>query len=53
MSRMTKVTTTQTPSTTKPVLAYNAGSKLDSIPHLTDLFDEFVCESAEEPPSPR
>ena len=48
MSRMTKVPTTQTPSTAKPLLGYNTGSKLDSLPHLIDLFDKSVCESAEE-----
>ena len=48
MSRMTKVPTTQTPSTTKPLLGYNTGSKQDSLPHLIDLFDESVCGSAEE-----
>ena len=48
MSRMTKVPTTQTPSTTKPLLGYNTGSKPDSLPHYIDLFDESVCESAEE-----
>ena len=48
MSRMTKVATTQAPSTPKPLLGYNTGCKLDSIPHHIDLFDESVCESAEE-----
>ena len=47
MSRMTKVSTTQTPSTTKPLLGHNTKGKLDSLPHLIDLFDESVCESAE------
>ena len=48
MSRMTKVPTTQTPSITKPLLGHNTKSKLDFIPHLIDLFDECVCESAKE-----
>ena len=42
MSRMTKV------PTTKPLLGHNTKSKLDSLPHLIDLYDESVCESAEE-----
>ena len=48
MSRMTKVPTTQTPNISKPLLGHNTKSKLDYIPHLIDLFDESVCESAEE-----
>ena len=48
MSRMTKVPTTQTLSTTKPLLNHNTKGKLDSLPHLNDLFDEPVCKSAEE-----
>ena len=49
MFRMTKVTTTQTPSTTKPFLSHTSRSKtkLASLPHYVDLFDESVCESAE------
>ena len=49
MFRMTKVTTTQTPSTTKPFLCHTSRSKtkLASLPHYVDLFDESVCESAE------
>ena len=39
--------TTQTPSTTKPLLGHNTKGKLDSLPHLIDLFDESACESAE------
>ena len=39
--------TTQTPSTTKPLVGHNTKGKLDSIPHHIDLFDESVCESAE------
>ena len=50
MSRMTKVPTTQTPSKTKPLLGHNTKSKLDSLPHLIDLFNESVCESAEANP---
>ena len=46
MSRMTKVKISH--STTKPLLGYNTGSKLDSLAHVIDLFDESVCESAEE-----
>ena len=42
MSRMTKV------PTTKPLLSHNTQSKLDSLPHLIDQYDESVCESAEE-----
>ena len=42
MSRMTKV------PTTKPLLGHNTKSKLDSLPHLINLFDESVHESAEE-----
>ena len=45
---MTKVPTTQTPSTSKPLFGHNTKSKLDSLPHLIDLFDEPVCESAQE-----
>ena len=48
MSRMTKEPTTQTPRKTKPLLGHNTISKLDYIPHLIDLFDESVFESAEE-----
>ena len=48
MSKMTKMPTTQTPSITKPLLGHNIKSKLDTLPHLIDLFDEPVCESAEE-----
>ena len=48
MSRMTKVPTALTPSITKPLYGHNTKSKLDSLPHLIDLFDESVCESAEE-----
>ena len=48
MSRMTKVPTTQTPSTTKPLLSHISGTKLASLPHYIDLFDESFCESAEE-----
>ena len=40
--------TTQTPSTTKPLLGHNTKGKLDSLPHRIDLYDESVCESAEE-----
>ena len=47
MSRITKVKTTQTPSTTKPLLGHNTKSKLDSLPYLIDLFDESVCKSTE------
>ena len=32
----------------KPLLGHNTKSKLDSLPHLIDLYDESVCESAEE-----
>ena len=42
MSWMTKV------PTTKPLLGQNTRSKLDSLPHLVDLYDESVCESGEE-----
>ena len=42
MSRMTKV------PTTKAFLGHNTKSKLDSLPHLIDLYDESVCECAEE-----
>ena len=48
MSRTTKVPTTQTPSKTKPLLGHNTKSKPDYIPHLIDLFDESICESAEK-----
>ena len=48
MSRMTKVPTTQTPSIAKSLLGHNTKGKLDYIPHLIDLYDESVCESAEE-----
>ena len=48
MSRMTKVPTTQTPITTKPLPGHISGSKLDSLPHYIDLFGESVCESAKE-----
>ena len=48
MSRMTKVPTTPTSSTTKPLLSHISGTELASIPHYIDLFDESVCESAEE-----
>ena len=42
--------TTQTPSTTKPFLSHISGSKtkLASLPHYIDLFDESVCQSPEE-----
>ena len=50
MFRMTKVPTPQTTSTTKPLLSHISGSKLASLPHYIDLFDESVCESAEENP---
>ena len=52
MFRMTKVPTTQTPSTTKPFLSHISRSKtkLASLPHYIDLFGESVCESAEENP---
>ena len=40
--------TTQTPSTTKPLLSHISGTKLASLPHYIDLFDESVCEFAEE-----
>ena len=42
MSRMTKV------PTTKLFLGHNTKSKLDSLPHLIDLYDESVYKSAEE-----
>ena len=50
MFRMTKVPTTQTPTTTKPFLSHTSRSKtkLVSLPHYIDLFSESVCESAEE-----
>ena len=52
---MIKEGTTQTPSTTKPFLSYISGSKtkLASLPHSIALFDESVCQSAEENYSPR
>ena len=48
--RMIKVGTIQTPNTTKPLLSHISGSKtkLASLPHCTDPFDESVCGSAEE-----
>ena len=42
MSRVTKV------PATKPLLGHNTKSKLDSLPLLIGLYDESVCESAEE-----
>ena len=42
MSRLTKG------PMSKPLLGHNRKSKLDSLPHLIDLYDESVCESAEE-----
>ena len=48
MSRMTNMPSTQTPSITKPLLSHNTKSKLDSLPHLINLFDESAGESAEE-----
>ena len=49
---MTKVPTTQRPSTTKPFLSHTSRSKtkLASPPHYINLFGESVCESAEENP---
>ena len=40
--------TAPTPSTTEPLLSHISGSKLNSLPHYIDLFDESACESAEE-----
>ena len=49
MIRMIKEQTSQTPSTTKPILSHISRSKpLSSLPHHVDLFDESACESAEE-----
>ena len=45
---MTEVPTSQTPRITRPLVHHNTKGKLDYIPHLIDLFDESVCESAEE-----
>ena len=47
---MIKERTTQTPSTIKPFLSYISGSKteLASLAHYIALFDESVCQSAEE-----
>ena len=52
MIQMTKAPTTQTPSTTKPILSRISGSKtkLTSLPHSFDPYDESVCQSAEENP---
>ena len=49
MIRMIKEQTTQTPSTTRPILSHISRSwPLSSPPHYIDLFDESACESAEE-----
>ena len=49
---MTKVPTTQTPSTTKPFLSHTSRIKtnLAFLSHCIDPFDESVCDSAEENP---
>ena len=50
MYRMTKVPTTQTPSTSKPFLSHTSRNKtkLASLPHYIDLLGESACESAEK-----
>ena len=47
MIKMIKEQTTQTPSTTKPILSQISRSNpLSSLPYHIDLFDESACESA-------